>query len=61
MPEKIRFTVRNLRDLACPPGRARSVVFDADQAGLAVRVTRSGAKTFYVVTRVGSGPTSRVR
>lgn len=61
MPEKIRLTSRRVETLACPSDRERVAFFDADTPGLALRVSRSGARTFYVVLRVGSGRSGRVR
>ncbi len=61
MVEKIRFTTRRIAALACPPGRDRVAIFDTEQPGLAVRVTRSGGKSWYAIYRVGSGRSGRVR
>ena len=42
----MRLTERNIETLACPAGRRDKMVFDDKQAGLGVRVTASGRKSF---------------
>ncbi len=61
MAEKIRFTTRRIVALTCPEGRRHIDLFDADQAGLALRVTGTGTRTFYAVYRVGAGRAGKVR
>lgn len=61
MAEKIRFTTRRIAALTCPPGKDRVAIFDTEQPGLAVRVTPTGNKTWYVITRTGPGRSGKVR
>jgi integrase len=42
----MKLTQRRIDDLECPAGKKDALVFDDDQAGLGVRVTASGGKTF---------------
>jgi integrase len=49
---RIRFSKTSLLSLPLPSG-GRVTVFDADMPKLAVRVTPTGAKTFYVIRRHG--------
>ncbi len=41
-----KLTDEYIESLSCPQGRRDMMVFDAKQAGLGVRVTASGRKTF---------------
>ena len=50
----MRLTVEFLESLRCPEGRRDKMVFDDKQAGLGVRVTSSGRKTYLAqYTRAG--------
>ena len=50
----MRLTVEFLDSLRCPEGRRDKMVFDDKQAGLGVRVTSSGRKTYLAqYTRAG--------
>jgi hypothetical protein len=42
----MKFTQNRIEALACPVGRRDMMVFDDEQAGLGVRVTSAGGKTF---------------
>ncbi len=42
----MRLTEAYIETLACPAGRRDMMVFDEKQAGLGIRVTASGRKTF---------------
>ena len=42
----MKLTQRKIENLECPPGRRDMMVFDDEQAGLGVRVTASGGKSF---------------
>ncbi|HGY9638039.1 TPA: recombinase [Pseudomonas putida] len=52
MAVKINFTKDTLRDLVCPEGKSEVYVYDTHTKGLAVRVTKAGGKTFYVIRKV---------
>ena len=60
MPRRVSFTAPFLERLKCPAGRDRTYVYDARMPGLAVLVTETGAKSFYVVKKV-NGQTKRYR
>jgi integrase len=61
MPTKINFTKSALDALELPaPGR-RMEYWDTKTPGLQVRVTATGAKTFYVKRRAGTGNVERVK
>ncbi len=50
----MRLTERNIETLVCPAGRRDMMVFDDKQAGLGVRVTASGGRSFLAqYTRAG--------
>ena len=59
MPEKIIFTEARVKSLH-PPEAGRKYTYDAKTAGLAVCVTASGSKTFYVY-RWAAGRPVRIR
>jgi integrase len=42
----MKLTQRKIETLECPPGKKDALVFDDEQAGLGVRVTASGGKSF---------------
>lgn len=52
MAVKINFTKDAIRDLTCPDGKSEIYVYDTHTKGLAVRVTKAGGKTFYVIRKV---------
>lgn len=52
MALKINFTKDAIRDLVCPEGKSEIYVYDTNIKGLALRVTKAGGKTFYVVRKV---------
>ncbi|MGV8865109.1 MAG: tyrosine-type recombinase/integrase [Pseudomonas sp.] len=60
MAMKINFTKSALDDLTCPDGKADILVYDADIKGLAIRVTKAGGKTFFVVRKI-KGRDHRIR
>jgi len=51
MAKKVSLTEARVRDLR-PPATGREEIWDAKQAGLCVRVTASGAKSYCVVRKV---------
>lgn len=51
----IRFTKTALQNIALPDPGKRLTLYDDDVTKLALRVTHSGTKTFYVVKRAGGG------
>jgi integrase len=53
MAERVRLTDREIKALACPPGKRDVLVFDAALQGFAVRVTSSGSKSFLLQYRRG--------
>jgi len=59
MPERINFTKASLLGLEPVPGKRRRV-YDEKQKGLAVYISPTGAKVFYVVRKVG-GKTEEIR
>jgi Arm DNA-binding domain len=42
----MKFTQRRIDDLECPTGKKDALVFDDEQRGLGVRVTKGGGKTY---------------
>ncbi len=60
MAKRINFTKRALEALPLPPRGRRAVYIDVKTAGLQVRVTSSGVKTFSLYRRVKSGAPERV-
>jgi integrase len=52
---RVILTAQRLQRATCPTGRAQKLIWDAVQPGLALRVYPTGAKTFLVFYRVGSG------
>ena len=52
MANKINFTKAALDDLTCPEGKADIMVYDTEAKGLAIRVTKAGGKTFFVVRKI---------
>ena len=59
--EKINLTKDVLSKLTCPPGKDRRWVYDSKTPGLAMMVTSSGARSFYVYRRGFEGKPQRVR
>ena len=59
MALKINFTKDALRNLACPEGKSEIYVYDTHTKGLAVRVTKAGGKTFYVIRKVNGNDQRR--
>lgn len=57
---RIKFTDRTLRALPCPPAGGRVEYFDSEQAGLRLRVSSSGVKTFTLYRRTKNGPPERL-
>ncbi len=57
---RIKFTDRTLRALPCPPAGERVEYFDSEQAGLRLRVSSSGVKTFTLYRRTKHGPPERL-
>lgn len=53
MTARIQFTKEAIEKLKCPDGKSDMLVYDLDEKGLAVRVTKAGAKTFFVVRKIG--------
>lgn len=60
MAVKIHFTKRALESAACPAGDDRVYLYDTQTRGLALLITSSGSKSFYVYRRVGGRP-ERIR
>jgi len=56
---RFRFTVQRLRGLPVPP-KGRQYHYDAQQAGLAVCVTQTGTRTFYLIRKQDGRP-ERIR
>lgn len=53
MTARIQFTKDAIDKLKCPDDKSDVLVYDLDEKGLAVRVTKAGAKTFFVVRKIG--------
>ncbi len=53
MSNRFRFTKTSLEKLPAPDGGKRATYYDQDISKLALRVTAAGAKSFYIVKRVG--------
>lgn len=60
MPATIRFTKRALEALPPAPAGKRDIYVDDKAAGLELRVTATGAKTFSLLRRVRGGKLERV-
>jgi integrase len=54
MPQRIEFTKGAIRAIRPPVDGTRTTIYDKKTPKLAVRVTGAGARTFYVVKRVGT-------
>lgn len=54
MTTKLKFSKTALLALELPPPGKRLTAYDTDVSKLAIRVTAAGARTFYVVKRVGA-------
>jgi hypothetical protein len=52
MARKINFTKAAIDDLACTFDKADVLVYDTEEKGLAIRVTKAGGKTFFVIRKV---------
>ena len=52
MTNSIRFTKSALQNLPIPSAGKRTTYYDAETPKLAIRITASGARTFYVIKRV---------
>lgn len=52
MTARIQFTKDAIDKLKCPDDKSDVLVYDLEEKGLAVRVTRAGAKTFFVVRKI---------
>lgn len=50
--QKMNFTKSTLDAIVCPEGKADILVYDSETKGLAVRVTKAGGKTFFVIRKV---------
>jgi integrase len=48
-------TAQRIQRATCPYGKTQAMLWDAVQPGLVLRIYPSGAKTFFVFYRVGSG------
>lgn len=53
MANRFRFTKTTLEKLPIPAGSSRATYYDQDVGKLALRVTSTGTKSFYIVKRVG--------
>jgi integrase len=56
LPRRVNFTVETLKAAVTPPGKSRSIVYDARTPGLALRVTNNGAKSFVFYRKVDGRP-----
>ena len=52
---RLRFSKTSLLTVGLPPAGCRTTIYDTDVPKLALRVTHSGAKSFYVVKRTATG------
>lgn len=50
---KIKLTRGEVRKATCPPGKSQNFYRDTEQAGLCLRVTASGAKSFVFESKLG--------
>jgi hypothetical protein len=50
--QKMNFNKTAIAALVCPEGKADVMVYDSETKGLALRVTKAGGKTFFVVRKV---------
>lgn len=56
---RISLTTRRIGNATCPPDRSQTLLYDAVQPGLAVRIYPSGRKTFVVRYRTEGGRRGR--
>ena len=49
----MKLTQRRIEDLECPAGKKDALVFDDEQRGLGVRVTKGGGKTYVAQYTMG--------
>lgn len=54
MPSRFKFTKTAINALPLPPPGTRATYYDVETPKLALRVTSSGSKSFYVVKRAGN-------
>ena len=57
----MKLTKREIDALACPPGRRDMLVFDEEESGFGLRVTKAGIKTFIFQYQVGGRSGQRTR
>ncbi len=55
MVTRLKFTKTLIKDLPAPQTGKRETYYDTECPRLAVRVTSTGSKTFYVVKRAAGG------
>jgi integrase len=53
MTDRFQFTKDALDKLKCPADKSDVMVYDLEEKCLAVRITRAGSKTFFVVRKLG--------
>lgn len=51
MARRIGFTVNVLERMTCPAGKDRAYIYDQRTPGLCLMVTKTGAKSFYLLTK----------
>lgn len=61
MTEKFIFTIKALDALPIPEHGKRAEYWDETRPGLQIRITHTGARTFYVKHRVAGGEVERVK
>jgi integrase len=53
--DRVTLTVDGIKKAVCPPGKAQTLIWDAGQPGLVLRVYLSGRKVYLLFYRAGSG------
>ena len=56
MTRRVNFTIESLNRATCPTGKDRVTLYDARTAGLALRITPTGSKTFVFYRKVNGRP-----
>lgn len=61
MSTKVPFTASRVGSFECPPGKHQAFIWDAKTQGLALRVTPTGARSYFHQGRIGGARGSSVR
>lgn len=59
-PSKVKFTAARVRDFSCPDGKRDATLWDSQTAGLGLRVTEGGSRSYIFMFRI-HGKAARYR